>query len=84
MAAVKKTTGKNAGTMVVDGIRVPVPPSATVGSNVWSTKLTEAEVRKIRAMHAGGWSINALAAKYETTWKTMSRIVKGLSWKHVK
>lgn len=40
-------------------------------------------MREIRVMHAAGWSINALADKYKTTWMTMSRIVKRESWRHV-
>lgn len=72
---------------VVDGagrtIEVPKPPVKYRGGAVWSTKLTEEKVREIRVMHAAGWSINALADKYKTTWMTMSRIVKRESWRHV-
>lgn len=63
---------------------VPPPPTARHrGSQMWSTKLTEDDIRLIRKMHAAGWNISQLAAKYKTEWLTMSRIVKRQSWTHV-
>jgi hypothetical protein len=62
---------------------VPEPPPQHRGSQLWSTDLDEPEVIQIRKMHASGWSISQLARQYKTTWLTMARIVKGLSWKHV-
>lgn len=62
---------------------VPPPPPKHEGSRLWSAKVDEDAVRLIRKMHDGGWSISALAEKFNTTWLTMSRIVKRESWKRV-
>lgn len=62
---------------------VPPPPLAGRGSAMWSTTLTEGDVKMIRAMHARGWSIQQLSERYKVTWMTMSKIVKRQSWRHV-
>jgi hypothetical protein len=62
---------------------LPPPPPQHRGSQLWSTKLSEEEVLRIRQMHAAGWTVSALARQYKTTWVTMSRIVAGKSWRHV-
>lgn len=53
------------------------------GSSHSSAKLTEAAVSEIRRRHAGGESIVSLAADFSVAWVTVSRVVKGLLWKHV-
>ncbi len=62
---------------------IPKAPLGHRGSALWSTNLTEDDVRMIRAMHREGWTVQDLSAKYKTTWHTMNKIVKRLSWKHV-
>lgn len=53
------------------------------GSSHSSAKLTEAAVSEIRRRHAGGESIVSLAREFSVSWVTVSRVVKGLLWKHV-
>lgn len=77
-----KATSKRKPT-IKPGDEIPPPPTGHRGSRLWSTHLSEDDVRVIRAMHARGWTIQDLARQYDTTWQTMARIVKGLSWRHV-
>lgn len=51
-------------------------------SNEWS-KLTEADVKEARSLHAAGVSYRKLAASYGVTLKTIWNAVKMKSWKHV-
>jgi hypothetical protein len=47
-------------------------------------KLTEANVREARALHAAGkWNVNDLAYIYGVTQSTMSCVVAGKTWRHV-
>jgi hypothetical protein len=66
-----------------DDLPPPPPTGHLRGARVHSTHLNDDDVRKIRKLHAAGWTISALAKEYKVLWLTMSRIVKGLSWKHV-
>jgi hypothetical protein len=70
--------------MVKNKGAVPPPPTPrNRGSAIWSTDLNDGKILEIRGQFVAGWNIQQLAEKYETTWLTMSRIVKGLSWIHV-
>lgn len=46
-------------------------------------KLTEANVREIRAEYAAGISIKELTAKYGLVKSSMTSVVKRQTWKHV-
>lgn len=63
------------------GDPIPPPPVGHRGSKLWLDR--DPDAARARAMHARGWTIQDLARQYNTTWHTMARIVKGLSWKHV-
>lgn len=55
------------------------------GMRMAAAKLTDDDVREIRrAYAAGGISQQALADQYGVAQHAVSRIVRGLSWKHVK
>lgn len=53
------------------------------GSAHSSARLTESAVSEIRRRHASGESIVRLAKEFSVAWVTVSRVVKGLLWKHV-
>lgn len=53
------------------------------GENAPGAKLTEVDVRAIRAMHADGVSNVAIAARFGLNKNTPSRIIRGLRWAHV-
>lgn len=54
-----------------------------VGEDAAASKVTEQDVRDIRAAHAEGASIRSLSKKYELALSTMQAIVHRRSWKHV-
>jgi hypothetical protein len=57
---------------------------ACAGSKAYNAKLTDAQVRKIRRMHASGkFSITELAARHDMSLAGMSRIVNRASYKNV-
>lgn len=47
------------------------------------TDLTGEDVRAIRTARAAGMELAELAAKYKVTMSTISRISRGVGWKHV-
>ena len=48
-----------------------------------TSKLTNADVRKIRDGHRAGRSIRSLAIEYRVDWDTVKKIVTRISWKHL-
>jgi hypothetical protein len=48
-----------------------------------SSPLDEARVRELRALRAGGASLKALAATFDVSTATVSRVVNGVLWKEV-
>lgn len=54
-----------------------------VGENAAAAKVTERDVRAIRAAHSAGASIRGLSKKYELALSTTQAIVHRRSWKHV-
>lgn len=52
-----------------------------VGSSNPMSKLTEAQVAEIRALHAGGMGYKNIAKQYGVTWEAVRNIIKGRSWK---
>ncbi|HSK44714.1 MAG TPA: HNH endonuclease, partial [Candidatus Binatia bacterium] len=55
------------------------------GEKVHSSKLSEAQVRRIKTMLAEGrLYMTELAREYGVTASTIARIAKGMSWRHVK
>ena len=53
------------------------------GERHGNARFTEAEVRKIRLRHVGGWSCREMAKEYGVAPSTILRIVKRKTWKHV-
>jgi len=49
-----------------------------------SAKLTEQEVREIRAKHKTGLRISDIAKEYGVTWGCVKGIVTGRRWGHLK
>ena len=54
-----------------------------VGSQHPLSKLTEDDVRKIRALVADGQSNAATARQFGVTDMVVGKIIRGISWKHV-
>ena len=54
------------------------------GSDNFAAKLTEAQVRRARALYQRGAQIKALAKKYGVNASTMSLAVRRLTFKHVR
>ena len=46
-------------------------------------KLTEADILRIRAMGAEGWSYTAIASVYGVTANNVSYIIRRKTWKHI-
>lgn len=59
------------------------PEKASRGEAHYRAKLTEDQVRAIRAEHAAGASYLALAARYGVGKTTIGHILAGRSWKHL-
>ena len=53
------------------------------GETLYSAKLTEQNVRDIRAKHSEGVTGSSLAREYGVTTGTISHIIKGRRWKHL-
>ena len=53
------------------------------GAKVKQAKLTDADVRAIRAQHRNGDSYVAIAPDYGVTPSTIGLIVRGKTWAHV-
>lgn len=53
------------------------------GEQAGTAKLTEADVREIRALPAGSVSVKELARRYGVSYSAMSCCVRGISWSHV-
>lgn len=65
---------------------VPCEPAAPAKrpNYRWQPKLTEDDVREIRAHYAAGrWGVNDLADIYGVTQPTMSAVVHRRTWRHV-
>jgi plasmid maintenance system antidote protein VapI len=59
-----------------------LPPGNVLGSRHWNSKLTEKDVQKIKKDTEK--SITQLAKDYGVNFMTISDIVKGRTWSHVK
>lgn len=53
------------------------------GSAHGQAKLTEDQVREMRALRLVGWSLARLAARYDVNWRTISLIVNHKAWLHI-
>jgi len=53
------------------------------GSRIWSSRVTETDVRLIREEYTNGKTIRSLAAKYKVGAATISGIVRRITWQHV-
>jgi hypothetical protein len=62
--------------------RISRKPKA-VGSSNGNSKLKEDDVVRIRELAATGASNSQLAKTYNVSKETVSRIIRGLSWKHL-
>lgn len=60
-----------------------VPPPLKVGVENSSAKLTEENVREIRALWASGLKRFPIAKRFNVSFKTIVRIVDGEGWRHV-
>lgn len=55
-----------------------------VGERHPGVKLSEAEVREIRALYAGGgWTHKSLGSRFRVTESCVQRILKGRTWHHI-
>jgi hypothetical protein len=54
-----------------------------VGSSHGLSKLTEDQVREMRRLRAEGWTLAALAGRYDVIFQNVSMIVLRKSWRHV-
>lgn len=54
-----------------------------VGSKNNNAKLTEAQVKKMRALHSSGFSIPILSIRFKRPKNTVRNIVYGQTWKHL-
>jgi hypothetical protein len=54
-----------------------------IGERQYKAKLTADAVRAIRAQHADGASVQALAKAFGVVDTTIHRVVTGVAWKHV-
>jgi hypothetical protein len=59
------------------------PDRVTRGPQVNTAKLTEEQVREIRARHAAGEGLSALGRVYGVTPQSIYAIVNRKSWRHV-
>lgn len=59
------------------------PERVARGERQGSAKLTEAQVREMRELHAAGWKYKALAEKYGIVWSAAQNICHRRRWKHV-
>lgn len=53
------------------------------GEGNCNSKLTEADVRAARAAHREGETVASLSRRFGVTTSTMSKILRGLLWRHV-
>jgi hypothetical protein len=58
-------------------------PPLLVGAQIWTARLTEADVREIRRLRQAGWQFNDLAEEYAVSLNTVRRVVYRESWAHV-
>jgi hypothetical protein len=58
-------------------------PGASHGRRCSKAKLTDAKVREIRRRHAAGETQADLCREFKITACPMSRLIRGLTWKHV-
>lgn len=64
--------------------RLPTPEERARGERMGAARLTEPEIREIRALYAtGAYRQVDLAALFDTPQTNVSRIVRGLAWAHV-
>jgi hypothetical protein len=70
------THAENVSDMLAHGTR-------RVGSDHWSSKLTEDQVRAIRLRHAAGESCAALSRAYRVGFTTIGSVLNRETWKHV-
>jgi hypothetical protein len=54
------------------------------GDRVWNARLTDAAVREIRSLYAGGGLLQReLADRYGVSRRTIGHVIRGTGWKHV-
>lgn len=64
-------------------------PAPKVGDRIWTaqqrgnSKLTEQDVRDIRAAHAAGEYAKEIAKRYAVNEVSIGNIVNGITWRHV-
>lgn len=58
-------------------------PNLPRGEDHPKTKLSEKIVIQIRKYHARGWTMVRLGEKYGVTPQAISKILKGITWKHI-
>lgn len=56
---------------------------AAKGTDNAAAKLTDADVRRIRALRSAGWTYGELSALFDVGNSTVGRVVRGSHWKHV-
>lgn len=53
------------------------------GENHGNSRLTNEQVLRIRKLKARGWTVAAIARKFDVTRRTVSMIVTGITWTHI-
>ena len=74
------TLKSNFDDMKEKGRHVKPPVNRFLGEAHPMAKLSAHQVRKIRGYHISGWSIKRIAAEFEVSPSTVSRIVSGVRW----
>lgn len=59
------------------------PETVLRGVRHWNSKLTEDDVLRIHALHAGGMIQRRLCERFNASPQTVSAILKGIKWKHL-
>ena len=75
------TAQENAVDAIVKG-RFVFPPHVN-GERINTARLSEDQVRRIRAEYRPGVRVSAVANKNGISWSAASAIIKGKSWKHL-
>jgi hypothetical protein len=75
-------TGRSWAHVVVEDI--PCTRSVRRGSEHWMSKLEDEDIREIRRLRKQGRQVKEIAKQYGVSGPTISNILSGKVWKHVK
>jgi len=75
------TQGENIQQCIADGRRAIEDRR---GEKAGYVKLIESDVREIRRLYAGGWLQREIAEEYDIHSSTVSAIIRGQNWRHLR